>query len=122
MKLPLRWTCIFCTCCVYLLSACSTDNHGGNLSLTLNGPAPVRAASFRIVGSVSGVSVPSGLPFRVFSSAGGTDTTNVIVVANQGSTLSPPVVSVAVPDTRQHPTLKLIQVTAADYSRPAPTA
>ena len=106
---------------VAFLASCNlSGDHAGSVSLKLNGPGAARAVTFRLVGSVSSVSVASGLPARVFVHQSG-DTTNVMVVADQGSTLGTPAAVVALPDTRQPPTITVLQVAAPDYSLEDPT-
>ena len=103
---------------VLLLAACSTDNHSGTLSVLINGPAGVRAATLQVIGAQTSVSVPSGEPEQIRASAGTGDTLNVIVVASQGQTLTTPLLVIHVPDTRVAPSLRLLQVAAPDYTLP----
>lgn len=101
-----------------VLAGCSTDNHSGTLSVLINGPTGVRAATLQVIGAQTSVSVPSGQPEQIRSSAGTGDTLNVIVVANQGQTLTTPLLVIHVPDTRVSPSLRLLQVAAPDYTLP----
>ncbi|HEY2804291.1 MAG TPA: hypothetical protein VGI92_00375 [Gemmatimonadales bacterium] len=103
------------------IGACSSssDSHAGSVQMTINGPAAPRAITFRVVGTQTAVTVPSGKPYRIFTLKGAGDTLEVMVVANQGQTITVPVVAISLPDTRTLPTLTLLQVAATDYSIPA---
>ncbi len=111
-----RWMAL---AAVVLLGACSsTENHSGTVSVLINGPTAVRAATLQVIGTQTSVSVPSGQPEQIRSTPGTGDTLNVIVVANQGQALSTPLLQIHLPDTRVTPTLNLLEVAAPDYSLP----
>lgn len=111
-----RWSAL--AAALVLVACSSTDNHSGSVSVKLNGPTALRAISLQVIGTQTSVSVPSGMPARVFTTKGLGDTLDVMVVANQGTTLGTPAFSIQLPDTRVAPTLRLRQVAAADYSLP----
>ena len=100
-----------------LAAACGgTDVRSGAVPLTLTGPVPARGVVFQLAGKHDTITVPSGQPYRVFTTPGTGDTVTVVVVANQGSTLTGAIVDVHVPDVRVPPTFTMIQVAAANYS------
>ncbi len=105
-----------------LLAACSsTENHSGTVSVLINGPTGVRAATLQVIGTQTSVSAPSGQPEQIRSTPAKGDTLDVIVVANQGQTLTTPLLVIHLPDTRVTPTLRLLQVAAPDYTLPDAT-
>jgi hypothetical protein len=105
------------------LAACSgTEVKSGTLKVSLAGPSPARGVVFRVVGTHTGIAVPAGQPFRVFTAEGSADTVIISVVANQGNTLSGAVVQFAVPDTRTLPTAVILQVASPTYAMLSPSA
>ena len=104
---------------VLLLAACSsTENHSGTVSLLINGPTSLRAVRLQVIGNQTSVTVPTGQPEQIRSVPGTGDTLNVIVVANQGQTLTTPLLVVHLPDTRVPPTLRVLEAAAPDYTLP----